>query len=72
MYHYRYTITVPAPIKDAASIQKLFFSGLHYVAFRQMLSILYSIAQKSIKRTILNNFHSAVTIQERPLLTQVQ
>ena len=36
-------LTVPTPLKGAASIQKIFFEPMHYVAFEQNLSALDKI-----------------------------
>ena len=61
---------MPAPIKDAASIQKLFFQLRTMVHFTQNYLLKYSKNRRnSGKRT---NLMGGATIQERLLLTRVR
>ena len=61
-------------IKDAASIQKLFFEPLHHGAYHQ-----YSLSFNTHGCTKINKTHifwtiskDEVTIQERPVMAQVR
>ena len=52
-------VTVPAPIKDAASIQKIFFQSSTMMQFaRFYLSLSYAIAQNLVKTCLFLVFFS--------------
>ena len=54
-------LIVPAPIKDAASIQKSFFQFCTMVDFAEFHIFLLNVI------AIIGNFLGATTFQERPL-----
>ena len=65
---------VPAPIKDAASIQKLFFQAHTMVRFTKfhLCITIHDCTKFSTNKPIFGNFLGAATIQERPLFAQVR
>ena len=67
-------VTKPAPIKGAASIQKLFFLSSTMVWFCQIsYSVQYVWFYKIQKNaSIFGKFLGAATIQEHPLLARVR
>ena len=66
--------TVPVPIKDVASIQKLFFQSTIMVRFCKILSFfaIFDGTKFNKNTPIFGKFLSAATIQERPLLAWVR
>ena len=70
----RFTVPAPAPRKDVASIQKLFFQSFTMMHFVKLcLFLLYTIAQNSEKNaSILGIFLDAASVQERPLLARIR
>ena len=63
-FDYLKVYTVPAPIKDTASIQKLLFDDMHYGAFHRKSPIFTTCMQ--LHKNQLNP-----TIQECPLLARI-
>ena len=65
---------VPAPIKDAASIQKLFFlphTMVRFAKFHLCITI-HDCTKFSTNKPIFGNVFGAATFQERPLFARVR
>ena len=65
---------IPTPIKDASSIQKLFFYPTHYEAFDRICFTFTTGVHTKFRKTHLfwAIYIDATTIQKRPLLAQVR